>query len=305
MTKLTKTLSIATLCLTVAGLSGCAGRTAAFSESEGNATGTEAPTAGATEGAGDSADIAAGDAAWEGRVDPAKTLEAIAAWDKALEADPNNYGVLVKLTRGNYYYADSFLRDKEDEYLKTMDKAVYYGERALGVISPEFRQKMENKGKFHEAITVVPKEGVPAMYWYSSALGKWAKKKSFAVLLGQKDNIKATMEHVMSLDENFYHAGPHRYFGAVYAIAPKVAGGDLSKSKVSFEKSMELAPNFLGTKVLMAEHYATKIDNEELFTKLLNEVVAADPNVLPDVAPEMQVEQQKAKDLLANIDEYF
>src|SRR5690606_6905038 len=102
-------------------------------------------------------------------------------------------------------------------------------------------------GKYHEAIGIVGIEGLPAMYWYATALGKWARASGFGVLVGQKDNIKATMTRALELDEAYYHGGPHRYFGAFYAIAPGFAGGDDAKSKTHFEKSLEIAPYFLGT----------------------------------------------------------
>ena len=128
------------------------------------------------------------------------------------------------------------------------------------------------------------------------------------MLVGQKDNVKATMEHVLATGgEEWFHGAAYRYFGAMYAIAPKFAGGDMEKSKESFEKSMSLAPYYIGTKVLMAEHYMTKVDDEEGFKKLLGEVLAFDPKEVEqyDLVPEVLVEQQKAKELMENMDEYF
>jgi hypothetical protein len=41
------------------------------------------------------------------------------------------------------------------------------------------------------------------------------------------------------------------------------------------------------------------------FKRLLDEVIAADPAADPEIAPENGLEQQKAKKLLARIDELF
>ena len=76
-----------------------------------------------------------------------------------------------------------------------MDKGVDW-EKALIAASPEFEANAR-QGKFQGAVLVVGPEGIGAMYWYASCLGKWAKRTGFAVLLGQKDNIKATMTHVL------------------------------------------------------------------------------------------------------------
>jgi tetratricopeptide (TPR) repeat protein len=286
-------LLLATLILS---LPACAGRKAAWQNADG----------GGKAGGGDAtAQIAEGDKHWANRTDANEIRAAIKIWEQVAAADPKNFDVLVKLTRANYFLADGYLRNDEKEYLRTMDLGVKWGEKAMIASSPEFEAKMRGGGKFPEAVKLVPKAGVPAMYWYASSLGKWAKRKGFAVLLGQKDNVKATMDRVLELDPTFYYGGPHRYFGAFYAVAPAFAGGDLEKSKVHFNKSLEISPQYVGTKVLWAQELAVKQQDEETFDKLLNEVIATPDDVIPEVKPEIIVEKQKAKELLAEKDEHF
>lgn len=278
-------------------MSACAGRKAAWQNEGGGGKGA---------GAGDiAAQIAAGDNHWAKRTDPVEIRAAIKSWEQVAAADAKNFDVLVKLTRANFFLADGYLRGNEKEYLRTMDLGVKWGEKAMIASSPEFEAKMRAGGKLPEAVKLVPKSGVPAMYWYASSLGKWAKRKGFAVLLGQKDNVKATMDRVLELDPNFYYGGPHRYFGAFYAIAPAFAGGDLEKSRVHFNKSLEIAGTFVGTKVLWAQELAVKEQDEDTFEKLLNEVIATPDDVIPEVKPEIAVEKQKARELLADQEELF
>lgn len=293
------------LSLCVAGLAlsigaGCAGRKAAWQDK--NTENADSATATAAES---DPNMAAAEGHWAKRTDPNEIRQAISSWEKAVEANPKNVEALSMLVRANYFLADGYLRGDEKAYLEHMDKAVGWGEKALIAASPEFEEKMRNKAKFYEAVTVVGKEGVPAMYWYSAALGKWARAKSFAVLVGQKDNVKAAMDRVMELDAGFFYAGPDRYFGAFYSVAPAFAGGDLDKSQEHFDKSLAVAPNYLGTKVLMAENLAVKLDDEDKFKAWLQEVLDGDPKGIPELEPEALVEQQKAKELLENIDEYF
>ena len=287
-------------------LSACSGRKAVWEGGSSTPPAAAATDAAAAPAADDGAAVP-GDAEWDQRTDVAKLRAAIATWEKAAEADPNNATLLVKLTRANYFLADGYLRGEADEkeYLKTMDKGVKWGEKALVASSPEFAAAMQGGAKFPEAIAKVGKEGVPAMYWYASSLGKWAKKKGFAVLLGQKDNVKATMDRCLELDPTFYHGGPHRYFGAYYAIAPAFAGGDLEKSKVHFKKSLEIAPDFVGTKVLWAAELAVKQQDEATFDALIAEIEAAKEDAIPEVMPELRVEKQKAAELKANRGDLF
>jgi tetratricopeptide (TPR) repeat protein len=304
-TKLAAVVALA-LALEVAG---CAGRKTVWTEepakTQPNAGATAAAQGEGAEQAQQNPNVAEGDAKWAQRTSAENIKAAIAAWEKAAAETPGDMELLVKLTRAHYFLADGYLRNDDKEYLKVMDKGVEWGERAMAAASPEFAKMMGEKKKLPEAVKVVPKEGVPAMYWYASSLGKWAKKKGFAVLLGQKDNVKATMDRCLELDPNYYHGGPHRYFGAYYAIAPGFAGGDLEKSKVHFKKSLEIAPNFPGTKVLWAQELAVKQQNEELFDKLLAEVLETPDNAIPDLVPEIMVEKQKARELQANKDELF
>lgn len=284
--------------------SGCAGRKAEWEQQ----TPSEASGASAAAPADHSTVeslIAKGDESWAKRTDAAAIRAALAEWEKAAEAEPKNLDVMIRLTRGHYFLADGYLRGDEKQYLEVMDKAVKWGERAMVAASPDFEAKMRSGGKIPEAVVTVPKEGVPAMYWYASALGKWAKKKGFAVLVGQKDNVKATMDRCLALDPTFYYGGPHRYFGAYYAVAPAFAGGDLEKSKVHFNKSLEIAPNHLGTKVLWAQELAVKQQDEDAFEALLGEVLAAPDDAIPELTPELIVEKDKARELLEQQEDLF
>lgn len=309
-----RSIECVTLALALVLAGGCKGRTAAWEDKE-----TKTPTGdGATSDEGAATTVTpmeAGRPAWEARGESKdKILEAIAAWEKALgctagtsapegrctnpPTTKENIEVLALMTRAYYAYADGYLRDDAEAYLDYMNRAVWWGERALIAASPEFAEKMRNKGKYHEVIGVVGIEGLPAMYWYATALGKWARASGFSVLLGQKDNIKATMERALQLDETFYHGGPHRYFGAFYAVAPGFAGGDPVKAQEHYDKALEIAPYFIGTKVLMAENLATKLDDEAMYDRLLEEVLASDlSDVPPEILPEMKVEQVKAREM--------
>ena len=115
--------------------------------------------------------------------------------------------------------------------------------------------------------------------------------KGLAARLAVKDKVKAVMARALELDPNYYYGGPDRYFGAFHILAP---GGVMEKSKAHFEKSLELAPNFPGTKVLMAELYAKKADDKALFEKLLDEALATPDDAVPGMEPEIRNEKDKA-----------
>lgn len=277
-------------------VSGCATYQAKWDEKVTTAAPTDAATAAMTEG----------DTAWEARGDKAKLTEAITKWEAAFEKAPSAE-LAAKLSRAHYLLGDGYLalegnaEGRDAEYQKGLDWAT----RSLTIAAPAFAKAMTEGKKHAESITLAPKEAVPGMYWYATNLGKWAASKGFATRLRYKDDIKATMDHVKSLDEMYFHAAPWRYFGSFEAVTAGIAGGSLEKSETNFKKAVELAPNYLGTKVLWAEYLCTKKQDKATFKQLLDEVIAADAKVDPAIAPENTIEQLKAKKLLAEIDEKF
>jgi hypothetical protein len=260
----------------------------------------QAPAAGDTDPAG------AAEAAWAKRGDKASLESAISLWEKVAASRPNDGAVLARLARAYYLMADGYLRGlgpKNEQYLGTFEKGTAAGERALAALSPAFKAKVTQDEKVEDAIKVVGREGLDAMYWYAVNLGKWSRAKGLAALLGNKDRVKGVLGHVLELDETYFYGAPHRYFGAYWSLLP--VGRDLDKSKEHFDKSLSIAPGYAGTRVLMAETYAVKRQDKALFTKLLDEVLALPDDGIPALEPETRIEKDKARELKAKIDELF
>jgi hypothetical protein len=57
--------------------------------------------------------------------------------------------------------------------------------------------------------------------------------------------------------------------------------------------------------VLYAQYYAIKTQDDNLFEKLLNEVIAADPMADASIGPENKAEQAKAQHLLNTKADHF
>ena len=241
--------------------------------------------------------------AWAAREDVASLRRALALYEEVVATDPSRREALALLSRGYYLLATGHLED-EQEKLAAYDKGAAWGERILG-LNPEFRKRIEAGDKDYEALDVATKEDVPGIYWAYGNLGKWSVAKGFTTVLKNKSKLKAFIDRVTALDPEFNHGAGDRGLGAYYAKAPSFAGGDLNKSREHFERSLKIAPGYLGTKTLMAEYLAVKSQDRELFERLLNEVIAADPTAIPDVTPIQKIEQRRAKELLAKADDLF
>ncbi|MCB9544585.1 MAG: hypothetical protein H6706_01665 [Myxococcales bacterium] len=278
------------------GLAACGGRTSGLM--------TDGPVA---EKKGDASSlIEAGDALWAERGDRAKAEEAVKKWVEASQVDPTLADVQLKLAYGYYFLANAHVKwDKNpDDAMKALYlKGVEAGEAAIKLQSPEFAAKIKAGAKWPEAVKSVGKDGIPGLYWYATCLGKWGLLEGITAILAHKDDIFAIMQHVQSLDETFFYGAPHRYFGVYWAKLP--FGKDLNKSKTHFEKAVAISGNYLETKVLFAEFFAAYSDDEALFKKLLNEVIATPDDVDPALVPENRNAKRTAQAMLANIGDYF
>ena len=252
--------------------------------------------------------LEAASAAWANRGDQTQAKAAVDAWTTATDLDPSNGDALADLSHAIYYYADCFLRPDEENpqlYKDTHETGTQAAERALAALSPAFADKMASGERIEDAISVLNAKAVPALYWRSSNLGRWAILESFATLLSYKDEIRSIMEFCLDEDPLYFYQGPDRYFGIFYAKAPGFAGGDMRKSAAHFNVAIDAHPNYFATRILMAEEWAVKEDNRPLFEELVNYVLNGDPNAVPSALPENQCEQRKAKRLMADIDDTF
>ncbi|MEZ4316538.1 MAG: TRAP transporter TatT component family protein [Myxococcota bacterium] len=260
-------------------------------------------TAKAGDGAAADPVIAEADALWDERVDAAKLEMALKKYEEAYTADPANRHALVRLTRGWYFYGDGHATDK-DVQIERWGKAIEWGAKCLA-LNEEFATRVNSGEKEKDAVAVATKNEVPCLYWTASALGKFGKAQGLAKTLKFLPTVKAYMTKVEELDPQYYHYGPARYWGAYYAALPSFAGQDLDKSKQYFDAAIEGAPYYLPTQALRAEFWAIPAQDPKQFKTDLDNVIAADANAKPEVAPENTLEQRKAKLLLEKMNEFF
>ncbi|UJR79980.1 TRAP transporter TatT component family protein [Sandaracinus amylolyticus] len=255
--------------------------------------------------------VATGDAAWEQRQEEAQLRAAIDAWTQALELDPTDWQLWHRLARAQYFLADGHLAFRDQGETLDPDATAMYqasvtsAERSLQALSPAFAERMRAGERVDQALAVLDAQAVPALYWRSAALGKWARRDGFATLLAYKDEIRAIMTRVLELDREFFFAGPDRYFGAFFAVAPTYAGGDLERSRQHFDYSISRFPGYFGSHVLYAVEYAVKAQDRALFERELRFVIDGDPNMLPEARAENLAEQRKAQEALARADSLF
>jgi tetratricopeptide (TPR) repeat protein len=246
------------------------------------------------------ADMASALKDWDKRDVPENLKAAISELEKLHEAVPKDRELLLYLSRGHFLMGEYHTEGKEEK-MKMFEKSKNYGFQGLEV-NPEFAELKNDK--IEKAITKINEEGAPLAFWTAASIGKWSKLNGILSSLKYKDQMLALIRRVEELKPDYMYGAVPRFWGGFYALAPGFVGGDMKKSKQNFKKAMEMAPEYVATKVFYAETYLVEEGEKKEFEKVLNEVLAA-PEGPKEIQPENRLEKIKAERLLKNIKDLF
>ena len=203
-------------------------------------------------------------------------------------------------------YAGLFVEDPA-RARKLSTKALDYAFRAAcasdedycdlrGLSVPEFEALLEDAGE----------KDVPMLFTLGGAWAGYIQANtSDWNAVAELGRVEAIMERIVTLDEGYQYGQAHMYLGVLNSILPASLGGKPDVAQTHFEKAVALSggKNLLAP-VLYAENYARLVFDRELHDRLLNEVLAADPDV-HGLTLQNTYAQQEAEALLADADEYF
>lgn len=243
------------------------------------------------------------DIMWAERVQPNRLAEALTLYEQALEKEPRNRAVLLRLLRGWYFHGDAHSSEKHVK-IERWEKAITYGKQCLA-LNDEFASRIAAGEKPKDAVTSTTEADMPCMYWTASAIGKWGKIQGIAKTLGNLPTVKAYVARVEELNPAYFYYGPARYWGTYYSVIPSFAGQDLEKSASYFEASIKGSSDYLATRGLRAENLAVKLGDVGMFMDDLNYILQYDVTKVPELTPENTLEKLKAKKLLERRHELF
>ena len=242
--------------------------------------------------------IKEGELYWEKRANPKSAKMATLYFEKAFELNPQNFELTVSLSRAYYfqgYYIEIDPAKRDTLYLKGASAALTGFQNTAFFQSFADTASTDNLKLQITAIRKAPVETIPALYWWAANFGRYLTTKPVLKRIESREIIETAMHRIATLDEDYYYGGPTRFFGTFYSRLP---GVPLDRAKSNFDQSLSDSPDYLGTRVLRARYYHTKLGNQDLFEEDLKYVINADPSILPDAMPENLFEQEKAKELL-------
>ena len=242
---------------------------------------------------------------WEQRVNVKNARNARLFLSKANELDPDDQVVAALYAQACHfigYYIEDDPVDSDSLFVEGMDTVWEF------IISTDAYQEGvalsegDSNAKKIAGLENSSQDMVPMLYWWVSNYSRYLLTKPVMERLQQRDIIETVLHRILALLPDFFYHGANRIFGGVYARMP---GVDLNHSVTNFDKSIQGSPNYMGTYVLRAKYLFTKSGNREAFVNDLQNVLNADPTILPEVSPENLFEQEKARSLLAEVSSLF
>ena len=156
--------------------------------------------------------------------------------------------------------------------------------------------------KILSALSEVPKELVPSMYWWATNKLWYLKTKPAIERINQRELLEVIMHRVISLEPNYDYGGAYRFFGVFYSRIP---GVDLSQSKTYFEKAISSDEAYFGNQVQMSEFYYQKSEDKTSFIEQLEYVKSLDASMSNSNMAENLYYQKRANKLLLQQDTLF
>ena len=224
--------------------------------------------------------------------------------DSLIEGQPEHKALLLNGVK-SYSGTTAALRScsaPEDRILAISSKARMYGIKLLEFYLPVTSGNLED---IADSLETLPASSAESVFWGTFGWLSWVQQQqgspqSMADLI----IIEKIMARLLELDESTEDGAPHLFFGALYGAKPALVGGDPMKSRVHFERALELSERSnLLVQTTYAETYCRMTFNQELHDALLKEVLDYPLEAAPSMTLANQIAKRKALQLLN--DGYF
>jgi len=242
--------------------------------------------------------------------DPATVRDGAPAYllmlDSFVEGSPEDAAMLSAAAELYAAYGVLFVEDDQRADRLTT-RALSYGRRSLcasnqaacGIEDLSFRE-------FESMLGKMGKKDAPGLFTLSLSWIAYIKVHSSDWgALASLPRVEASLKRVQALDKLYEAVQVEHFLAVLNTIRPPALGGDFVAGKAHYERALALSGGQdLSINVDYARYYARTLYDRELHDRLLNEVLAAEPNqagytLLNTLA------QSDAQELLDTADDYF
>ena len=226
--------------------------------------------------------------------------------DSLIKTSPDSETMLRAGAQLNDAYAAGFVSDAERKK-KLTDKSLAYAKAALCANDDDFCDLAElPHQEFLKQLATSDEDNIDYIYTLSVSWLSWIQAHSddWLAITGLA-KVEALLNRVVELDDSYENGSAYLYLGGIATLLPSALGGKPDEGRMHFDKAIEYSSgNNLMVKVVYAQMYARLVFDQVLHDKLLNEVLANDPDVKNFVLMNT-LAQREAKKLLASSDDYF
>lgn len=225
-----------------------------------------------------------------------------------IAADPSNRALKLHAATGLYGYAFSFVEEENAGRASALYRRGFdYARSALESAGLQGDLLLMPAAEFETALGRLDKNAVPEMFWTASNWAKWIDVNRHDVArLAEIGKAASLMQRVVDLDERYYNAGAHIFFGIYYGARPPMFGGNFEKSAAHFARADALNDGkLLVVDVFRAEFLARQMGDRKLFHDALTRVLSVPLESAPELALYNAYAQRKAARLLAKEDQLF
>ncbi len=197
---------------------------------------------------------------------------------------------------------------KEEAAARAADRAAGYADDILAGLFQVARPGDLPVAELERRLGKIGRDRVADLFWGALGRAVWIEHQGGSpAAMAWLARVQRLMARVVELDEGYMFGGAHIFLGACYATLPPMAGGDVERSRRHFERALEIGNRrYLLAQVTYAETYARRTLNRELFTSLLQEVLATTPAGDPPGAGAANgMARRRAADLLARSSDLF
>lgn len=226
--------------------------------------------------------------------------------DGLLAQSPDNLTLLAQASQLNSAYASAFVADPERARF-LQEKALNHAQHAVCLAVKDGCQLRTRVFEDYDRwLAKRRKSDVELLFQLGSTWAAWiqANSDNFAAI-AELGRVKELMARIAELEPTHSYGGPHLYLGVFETLLPPALGGRPEIGRRHFEKAIEISQGrHLMTKVMFADQYARLLFDRDLHDQILQEVLAADPEV-PGLTLINTVAQLRARELLDSADAYF
>jgi len=210
--------------------------------------------------------------------------------------------VLLRLSMVFYYKGIVQARSRSDS-LEYYERAKNWA-LATVCINETVQARMAAGFDLRDLTDVLRFEDHPGVSWYLGAWVRTGEVRGVVASLRSIAHLIVLYEWMIEQKPDYWGSSPHMAMGGIYSLLPRSMGGDIELGKRHFERAMELAPEYLESKVLYAEYYLLPQGQRQPFEELIDEIISTqiDPGLFE---LDNELAQQRATELKENIDKLF